>query len=242
MDQAIKQYDIQDHQLPPISRPSVVRLTYIGEAKVTKTIFGKAKVRINHEQDKKRRVLLLATLALAAAVAVAAVREGLSALRQPERNPPHATAPSSSGEQGMRPQSESGTLVIRQGVISLGVNSQGANSQGRTTMEALGLKTTEQMASKPGADEPLAAGKPKKAKSVKIDKSSDVQPDVRQPSLQSEPTQPATPAITQSPTKPPELDVPATVAPSDGSLNGERSSTGLPPGRNQLQESFNLQP
>lgn len=67
----ISQLDIPDRQLLPTAARSRTTLsTEIGEAIVTHTIFGRAKVRIIRKHDKMRRTLwLLALLGVAAATA-----------------------------------------------------------------------------------------------------------------------------------------------------------------------------
>lgn len=60
----ISQFDIPDRQLLAEEvKPRPVRAMDIGEAKVTRTIFGRPRIRIICERDKKRRVWLLSVLA-----------------------------------------------------------------------------------------------------------------------------------------------------------------------------------
>jgi hypothetical protein len=63
MSHEISQLDIADRQLLPKQKVNI--WTEIGEAEITYTIFGKAKVRIIHEHDKLRRNILLSTLGIA---------------------------------------------------------------------------------------------------------------------------------------------------------------------------------
>ena len=68
----ISQFDISDRQLLATNaQPRVVRLMDIGEAKITRTIFGRTRVRVTRERDKKRRTWLLAALAVMALAAAA---------------------------------------------------------------------------------------------------------------------------------------------------------------------------
>lgn len=67
----ISQFDILNRQLMASNpQSSSGRVLEIGEAKVTSTIFGRAKVRVIRDQDRKRRVWLLAVLFAAAAGAI----------------------------------------------------------------------------------------------------------------------------------------------------------------------------
>jgi hypothetical protein len=75
MGHEISQFDIHDRQLlSGKSQPRVVIATDLGEAKITRTIFGRARIRVVREQDRKRRAWLLAILLLI--VATVAARQG----------------------------------------------------------------------------------------------------------------------------------------------------------------------
>lgn len=77
----VNQLDIPDRELLAGSaRPNV--WTEIGDAKITHTIFGKAKVRIVRKHDNTHRILWLA--GIAAIVVAAAVWQGLFTQRQAE--------------------------------------------------------------------------------------------------------------------------------------------------------------
>jgi hypothetical protein len=80
MSHEISQLDISDRQLLP--KQSVNIWTEIGEAEISYTIFGKAKVRIIHEHDKLRRTLLLS--AIGVAVMSAIIWQGWVAYQQSE--------------------------------------------------------------------------------------------------------------------------------------------------------------
>jgi hypothetical protein len=63
----ISQFDISDRQLLAVNaQPRAGMRSDIGEAKITRTIFGKAKVSVIREQDKKRRAWLLTALVVMA--------------------------------------------------------------------------------------------------------------------------------------------------------------------------------
>jgi hypothetical protein len=81
MGHEISRFDIQDRQLLSGSaKPGM--WSDIGEAKITRTIFGRPKVRVIREKDRILRIWLLA--ALAAMVLAAAGWQGWVALRQNE--------------------------------------------------------------------------------------------------------------------------------------------------------------
>jgi len=80
----ISQLDVPDRQLLPTSARSRTSFsTEIGEAIVTHTIFGRAKVRIVRKHDKMRRTLWLMAL-LGVTVAAAAAWQGWMAAQQTE--------------------------------------------------------------------------------------------------------------------------------------------------------------
>lgn len=80
----IGQLDIPDRQLLPTGARARTSLsTEIGEAVITHTIFGRAKVRIIRKHDKMRRTLWLVAL-LGVAVAAAAAWQGWMAAQQAE--------------------------------------------------------------------------------------------------------------------------------------------------------------
>src|SRR5450756_2656023 len=87
MGHEISQFDIPDRQLLATNaQPRVDRLMDIGEAKITRTIFGRTKVRVIRERDKKRRAWLLTALAVMAIAAIA--WQGWIALQQMQSAPP----------------------------------------------------------------------------------------------------------------------------------------------------------
>jgi cytoskeletal protein RodZ len=87
----ISQLDVPDRQLLPTSARSKASLsTEIGEAIVTHTIFGRAKVRIIRKHDKMRRTLWLVAL-LGVTVVAAAAWQGWMAAHQTEPAPALST-------------------------------------------------------------------------------------------------------------------------------------------------------
>ena len=68
----ISQFDILNRQLlTGKPHPGAVVVSDIGEAKVGRTIFGRAKVRVIRGQDRKRRAWLLTMLLVVVAAAAA---------------------------------------------------------------------------------------------------------------------------------------------------------------------------
>ena len=87
MGHEISQFDIQDRQLLagiPLSKTAKYR--DIGEAKVTRTIFGKSKVRVIREQDKDLHTTLL--LILVFTMTSAAIWQGFVISQQAELREP----------------------------------------------------------------------------------------------------------------------------------------------------------
>ena len=72
MGHEISQFDILDCQLLAThSQPRVSFMSDIGEAKITHTIFGRVKVRVIREQDRRRRAWMLTVLVVTAIAAAA---------------------------------------------------------------------------------------------------------------------------------------------------------------------------
>jgi cytoskeletal protein RodZ len=83
----ISQFDIQDRQLMASDlQPKTAKASDIGEAKVTRTFFGRARVRVIRAQDRKRRTWLLAALLVMAAAAAA--WQGWVIVQRVENEPP----------------------------------------------------------------------------------------------------------------------------------------------------------
>jgi hypothetical protein len=84
----ISQFDILDRQLLASDpQPKTAKASDIGEAKVTRTFFGRARVRVIRAQDRKRRSWLL-TVLLVMATAVAAWQGWVLVLRVENEPPP----------------------------------------------------------------------------------------------------------------------------------------------------------
>lgn len=206
----ISQFDIPDRQLlAGKAQPRSDMRMDIGEAKITRTIFGRAKVRVIREQDKKRRAWLLTVLALMAIVAAA--WQGWIAFQQmqsaapplslserikvspPAFQPESIPAPPPSARDNQRTPTQ---IVID----SMTTRREPAPKT------PLGLKASGQMAGKPVTGEPLTAltAKPQTAPLATNNSSSKNQADLQPPPKPSASTQIAAPAaaappVTQSP-------------------------------------------
>jgi hypothetical protein len=85
----ISQFDILNRQLMAGNpQPKANIVSDIGEAKVTRTIFGRAKVRVIRGQDRKRRTWLLTLLVVIAFAAAA--WQGWVIFQRVENKPPQA--------------------------------------------------------------------------------------------------------------------------------------------------------
>jgi hypothetical protein len=164
----ISQFDIPDRQLPAGSAQAGSR-SDIGEAKITRTIFGRARVRVIRKQDKILRAWLLGTLAVTV-IAVAAW-QGWVALQHskmfavlpplserisvsPPVYQPATIAPAAPRSPGKgRPES----------VIQTEIDSLVSNPNGRPP-RPLPLNNTQPMDATPVTAQPLVASKPLQVK------------------------------------------------------------------------------
>ena len=168
MGNEISQFDIPDRQLPAGSAQAG-SWSDIGEAKITRTIFGRTKVRVIRKQDKILRAWLLGALAMTV-IAVAAW-QGWVALQHskmfavlpplserisvsPPVYQPETTAPAAPRSPGKgRPES----------VIQTEIDSMLSNPKGRPP-RPLPLNATQPMDATPVTAQPLIASKPQQVK------------------------------------------------------------------------------
>jgi hypothetical protein len=161
----ISQFDIPDRQLMAASAQAGI-WSDIGEARITRTIFGRARIRVIRKQDKILRAWLLG--ALAVIVIAAAAWQGWVALQHskmfavlpplserinigPPVYHPEVIAPASSRSSGVsRPES----------VIQTEIDSLVSNPNGRPP-RPLPLNNTQPMDATPA--QPLIASKPQAA-------------------------------------------------------------------------------
>ena len=252
MGHEISQFDIPDRQLLATNaQPRVSMPADIGEAKIIHTIFGRARVRITRERDKKRRAWLLAALAVTAITAAAwqgwivlqqngplAAPPPLSArIRvsaptiQPENIPPTPTPPSVRSKPVTPLQTEINKL---------------ATSQMSAPQPPPGLKAAGPMAAKPVTAQPLIANKPQTASLAANNNPSKDQTDKPLPPGLSAPVQPAAPAVATPratlPVAQAAASSPAAVAPLAAPLAKENTPTLSPAGDNQPSDPVNAQP
>ena len=168
MGNEISQFDIPDRQLPAGSAQAG-SWSDIGEAKITRTIFGRTKVRVIRKQDKILRAWLLGALAMTV-IAVAAW-QGWVALQHskmfavlpplserisvsPPVYQPETTASAAPRSPGKgRPES----------VIQTEIDSMLSNPNGRPP-RPLPLHATQPMDATPVTAQPLIASKPQQVK------------------------------------------------------------------------------
>jgi hypothetical protein len=242
----ISQFDIPDRQLFAASaQPRADRLMDIGEAKITHTIFGRARVRVTHERDKKRRAGLLA--ALAAMAIATAVWQGWIAWQQMLSAPPplplseriRVSAPVFQPETITLPDVRSSGKNISESLIQTEINSM-VSSPNMLQKRPPGLNATNPMAAKPVAVLPLTASR--LTPLATDNNSSKNQTDMQQPPSLSDPIQPIAPAIATPSARKPAANKPAVVAPLVGPLIKGDAPTLSPAGNNQPPEPVNVQP
>jgi hypothetical protein len=242
----ISQFDIPDHQLLATKAQQKAGIsTDIGEAKITRSVFGRAKVRVIREKDKKRRAWLLTALAVMAIAAAAwqgwiAFQQMQSAAPplslnerirvsppafQPEYIP--ATSPS------VRDRQKTPTQIVIDSMTS---------RRETAPKQSLGLKASRQMAEKPDTGEPLTASKPQTAPLATNNSSSKNQADMQQSPKLSATTQLAAPAVATPPATKPAVKKPADAAPLAEPLIKQDASTLSPAGVNQTPGPVNAQP
>ena len=248
----ISEFDIPDRQLLSTgAKPGVRISTDIGKAKITHTIFGRARVRIIRERDNKRRAWLFGTLVVIAIVAAAwqgwvifqqagshpaslplSARIRVSApTTQPENIPPAATPPSVTNKPLTPLQTEINKLMT---------------SQKNALQPPPGLNAPGQMAAKPVTAQPLAASKPQAAPLATSNNPLRDQTDKPLTPRLTVPVQPAAPTIAipraTSPVSQPAASSPAAVAPLADPLAKENTPALSPAGDNQPAAPVNTQP
>lgn len=243
MGHEISQFDIPDRQLRATSAQAGM-WSDIGEAKITHTIFGKARVRVIREKDKIIRAWLLA--ALAAVALAAAAWQGWIALKQSEFLAP--LAPLSERISVSAPVYQPGTIapaaarssggnkpesLIQTEIDSL-VASPNRLPQRPTSLNA----TNPPMAAKPVTAQPLIASKPVP---LSTNNNPSKNPMGTQPHPKvSDQIQPAAPAVATPPTQPAANKPAPSVTPAEP-LSKKETSTPSLAGNNQPQDTANAQ-
>lgn len=223
------QFDIPDRQLLATnSQPRVSMMSDLGEAKITHTIFGRAKVRVIREQDRKRRAWMLTVLVVTAIAAAA--RQGWIIFQQthyvappvplnerilvsaPVFRPAHiAPDPYPSGQ-----KSESLIQTEIDGLLS-----------GPLPRHPPGWKPT----AKPVRSEPLIANKPQTTPVTTIKNASMNQTNRQQALKPSAAIQPVAATVSTTPER--AANIPAAVVPLANPLAKRDASTPSPAGNGQ---------
>lgn len=265
MIQEISQLDIPDRQLMAPAQPSV--WTEIGEAEITHTIFGKAKVRIIRKQDQARRRARLLTVLAVAAMAIA----GALVWNASQQSEPLQSAaplpPASAKVQESAPAIQTENIapapppsVTNESVAppQIAINKP-ATSQKSVAQQSPDLKGDEQKAAKqvtihqkpiavqpkPATPQPLAASQPQTASLAADNKASKNQTDTQPAGKPSPPKQPvapavAAPAVTQ-PAAQSAAGSPADIAPLASPIVKEDTTTQSPAGDKQPADPVNAQ-
>lgn len=247
----ISQFDIPDHQLLATkAQQRMGILRDIGEAKITRSVFGRAKVRVIREKDKKRRAWLMAALAVMAIAAAA--WQGWIAFQQMQSAPPPLSLNERIrvGAPVFRPENiapATPSVRDRQKTPTQIVIDSMTTRREPAPKQPLGLKASRQMGEKPDTGEPLTASKPLTDKSQTAplaanNSSSKNQADMQQPPKLSTSTQLAAPAVAARPATQPAVKKPADVAPLAEQLIKQDASTLPPAGVNQPPGPVNAKP
>jgi len=223
--------------------------TDIGEAEVTHAIFGRAKVRIVREQDKKRRTWLLTALAVAAMAAAAWQGWFASQQTEPLRSAV-PTPPSNTSAQESVPTLQPEYILhpaippavrSKPGTPSQTEINKPAISRKSAPQPPLGLKGAEQITAKPVTDQQLKASQPQTTPVATNPIASKNQTDKQLPYKPSPPKQPVATVVATTPATQLAASSPAAVAPHVAPLVMESDSTQSPAGDKQLADPINAQ-
>lgn len=244
MGHEISQFDITDRQLLAGSSQASM-WSDIGEAKITRTIFGKAKIRVIREKDKIIRAWLLAALA-AIAIAVAAW-QGWIALQQSEllaATPPLSERisvsppvfqPENIGSAAAQGSGKSKPESLIQTEIDSLVASPNILPQRPASMNAANPKTAKAVTA-----QPLVSSNP-------LPVPTNNNPSKNQPNSQlhhSLPAtvQPATPAVATPPVAQPAANKPAPATSPGEPLTKKATTTISSAGNGQAPDQANVEP
>lgn len=250
------QFDISAIQLRESkTQPKVSLSREIGEAQITHTIFGKAKVRIIRKGDQARRTLLLSAIAMAA-VAVAAW-QGWPALQQtdPAQNTDlaaSASAVAQAGAAASQPENVAplaGTPTVQSAPVTPSANVINTPLVNRENMpqQTNGLKGAGQVVAKPAPVPPkpvMIKPKPATVEPSIAGKPQTVPAAISQPPNPLPPKllpakRPATPAVVTPPAVQPAASSPAAVVPPAVPLGKEDTDAHSPMNDTQLSAPIN---
>jgi hypothetical protein len=257
MGHEISQFDISERQLLANSGRTGM-WSDIGEAKITRTIFGRARVRVIRERDKIIRAWLLAALAAIAIAAAAwqawiayqqselltplaplSQRISVSApVFQPETITPSGTRPPGRNKSESLIQTEIDSLVA---------------SPNKLPQRPPDLNPTKPLTAKPVAPQPIIASKPMPLATIQNSskKQTDKQPISRvpnpiqpaAPAVATPPAgQPAAPSAATSPATQPAANSPVPVASPAEPLNKDDTSVQSSEAGSQTMDTDNKQP
>lgn len=242
----ISQFDIRDRQLLASNKqPGTDTPTDIGEAKITRTIFGRARVRVVRERDKKRRTVLLTVLAVLALSAAA--WQGWLALQRSEllvAQPPLSErikvgAPVFQPEDTGPADKESSSKRRQRTPLQALFDSM-ATRRPPEPQQMLVQKGSGQNAATTAAAEPAIAGKPPKAALASSNNPAENQPEKNQAGMQHQPGMPVHPAA--APDTQPKAEKAAVDVPPADSIIREDELPLSPPAGNQPSGTSGSQP
>jgi hypothetical protein len=247
----ISQFDIPDRQLLAGNKqPGLEILTDIGEAKITRTIFGRTKVRVVRERDKKRRAWLLSALAVLALSAVA--WQGWFALQRSEllvAQPPlseriKVSAPVFNQEDAIPSDNASSSKKKQRTPMQILLDSMATHRPPEP--QQIPGKVSGQDVAKPAAAQPAVEGKPPKVlattNSPVANQPEKNRTDMQHPPGMPAPVHPAATADAESPAMQPKADKAAAVVPPADSIIREDTLPLAPPGGTQPAGTSGSQP
>jgi hypothetical protein len=236
MGHEISQFDILDRQLLATnSQPRVSIMSDIGEAKITRTIFGRAKVSVIREQDRKRRAWLLTALVVTV-IAVAAWQGWIIFQRMRYIAP---AIPLSERIQVSDPVFRPAYIApdphpSKQKSVSLIQTEINGLLSGPLPRHPPGWKPT----AKPVTAEPLVANKPQTTSFATTNNASMNQTDRQQALKHSAAIQPVAATVATTPQH--AADIPAAVVPLAGPLAKRVASTPSPARNGQPQDTVSV--
>ncbi|MBI4938189.1 MAG: hypothetical protein HY846_08245 [Nitrosomonadales bacterium] len=168
--------DLKRQLLITDTQPRKNTWTDIGEAQVTHTIFGRARVRIIRKKDNIRRALLLATLAVL--VAMAAIWQGWTGIRQVEPQQSAVNEPASSGvapleapaiQSAPAPLRDVAPPVQNKPAMPLPADIKAPATVQKSAPPQPPIKAPEPVAAKPAMVQPLPALKPQASAATAVE-------------------------------------------------------------------------
>jgi hypothetical protein len=251
MSHEIGQLDIPDRRLWTTSaKPRTNVWTEIGEAQITHTIFGRAKVRIIRKHDNIRRALWLVTMAVATLLAAAAWQGRVANQQIEPLQSADPVLPLISTVQESAPATQPEAIPMPAPALSVksepvtpapSAIDKPAISRQIAPQQPQVLNGTGQMSAKPVPDKPLLASKPQPVPLATTD-IAPKSPTDTQPSVKPTPRKRPAAAVAAPRATVPAANVPADVAQPVVPLVKENSPPQLPAGENNPAEAVSEQP